>query len=39
MLYKNVLISRLVVLELRNNNSWYRLKDYMPKYLAVIKLV
>ena len=39
MLYKNALLSGLAVLKLHNNNSWYKLKDYMLKYLAVIKLM
>ena len=37
-LYKNILLSGLAVLGLRNNNGWYRLKDYIPKYSVVIKL-
>jgi hypothetical protein len=36
--YKSVLISRLVILGMREDDGWLDAEDYIPKYSAVIKL-
>jgi hypothetical protein len=36
--YQNVIISRLAIMGIHDDNRWLDAKDYIPKYSAIIKL-